>query len=117
MDGGNNNPGINLHEEFVAAESNILNLLEKYEVPYDFDILSIDVDMFDLWILAKILRDGTYRPRVIVVETNPTLCVNNYIQDYRKANALPLVVVHPDLTNQTMWDSTRYSGANPKLFK
>lgn len=116
MDGGNSNSGINLHEEFVT-EGNILGLLQKHSVPHNFDILSIDVDMFDLWIMSKILRDGTYKPRVIIVETNPTLCVNNFMTDYRKANSLPLVVTHPDLTNQTVWDSTRYSGANPKAFQ
>ena len=116
MDGGNSDPGINLHEEFVT-ERNILELLRKHAVPTDFDVLSVDVDMFDLWILSKILRDGAYSPRVIVVETNPTLCVNDYMQDYRRANALPLVVAHPDHTNQTVWDLTRYSGGNPKAFQ
>lgn len=116
MDGGNSDPRINLHEEFVT-EGNILELLKKHNVPHDFDVLSVDVDMFDLWIMSKILRDGKYKPRVIVVETNPTLCVSNFMTDYRKANSMPLVVIHPDLTNQTVWDSTRYSGANPKAFQ
>lgn len=116
MDGGYENATIDLHKEFVT-EGNILHLLEKHGVPANFDILSIDVDMFDLWILAKILRSEIYKPRVIVVETNPTLCVNDFMADYKKANSLPLVVTHPDKTNQTMWDSTRYSGGNPRAFQ
>ena len=61
---------INLREEFVT-EGNILDLLEKHAVPENFDVLSVDVDMFDLWILAKILRSDTYKPRVIVVRDQP----------------------------------------------
>ena len=116
MDGGHANSTINLHEEFVT-EGNILDLFEKHGVPSNFDVLSVDVDMFDLWILAKILRSNIYRPRVIVVETNPTLCVNDFMADYKKANSLPLVVTHPHKTEQTTWDGTRYSEAIPKHFK
>ena len=30
---------------------------------------------------------------------------------------MPLTVMHPNMTEQTMWDASRYSGANPLSFK
>lgn len=116
MDGGYANTSIGLHQEFVT-EGNILHLLQKYNVPLDLDVLSVDVDMFDYWILARILSQSQYRPRIIIVETNPTLCVSNYMTEYRSMNKLPLSVIHPDHTNQTVWDGTRYSGANSEAFR
>jgi len=119
MDGGFSDPSIGLHQEFVT-ERNVLSLFAKYQVPSSFDVLSIDVDMFDYWILVRLLRDGTYRPNVIIVETNPMLCMDDSVpfrQEYAFINAQPLVVVHPDMTNQTTWDLSRYAGANPKAFQ
>ena len=93
-------------------------LFEKHGVPKGsgggglgsgVDVISIDVDMFDFWILQRILASGKYRPRVILVETNPSLCVQGrIIRDYQRMNDVPLTVVHPMLTNQTVWDGTRY---------
>ena len=40
------NPKMNLWVEHVT-ESNILTLFKKYHVPMSFDVLSIDIDMFD----------------------------------------------------------------------
>lgn len=119
MDGGFEQADINLRREFVT-EGNILELLSKYEVPLDLDVLSVDVDMFDWWILLRILRDSQYRPLVIVVETNPTLCMNHNRwsprTEFNAVNAQALTVTHPSLTNQTVWDLSRYSGANPLAF-
>jgi len=116
MDGGHENMQINLQQEFIT-ESNIVSLFEKYNVPGDVDVLSVDVDMFDFWILSRILQDGRYRPRIIIVETNPTLCVSTYKREYKRMNSIPLTVAHPTQTNQTVWDGTRYAGANPKAFQ
>jgi len=120
MDGGFSNPAINLYQEFVT-EGNILDLFAKYQVPTDLDVLSIDVDMFDWWILARILRDSNYRPKIIVAETNPTICMNHNRwsprTDFYAVNSLPLTVTHPTLTNQSVWDLSRYSGANPLAFQ
>ena len=119
MDGGFEQADINLRREFVT-EGNILELLSKYEIPLDLDVLSVDVDMFDWWILLRILRDSQYRPLVIVVETNPTLCMNHNRwsprSEFNAVNAQALTVTHPSLTNQTVWDLSRYSGANPLAF-
>jgi len=58
-------PGI--HQHFITAE-NINELLEKYGVPSEFDLLSIDLDGNDFWILRNLLTK--YRPRLIVSEYN-----------------------------------------------
>jgi len=49
----------------VTAE-NINDLLQKYEVPVSFDLLSIDLDGNDYWVWRAVRR----RPRVVVIEYN-----------------------------------------------
>jgi hypothetical protein len=49
MDGSNSNPSINLHKEWIYSY-NINQLFRKYEVPKQFDILSIDLDSFDYFV-------------------------------------------------------------------
>eukprot|EP00434_Breviolum_minutum_P007539 symbB.v1.2.006656.t1/scaffold372.1/size218212/8 len=58
--------------EFVTAE-NIVELFRKYDVPRDFDLLTIDTDYNDYWIWRALLTDGTFRPRVVAVDFNPDL--------------------------------------------
>lgn len=43
MDGSHQNDGINLHREIITPQ-NINQLLEKYNTPNVFDLLSIDVE-------------------------------------------------------------------------
>jgi hypothetical protein len=68
MDGGNENPEINLKKEFFTAE-NIAGHFAKYKVPRRFDHLTIDIDQNTFWVLQAVLQAG-YRPRVIVTEYN-----------------------------------------------
>jgi hypothetical protein len=49
MDGSNENPKINLHKEWIYSY-NINQLFRKYDVPKEFDILSIDLDSFDYFV-------------------------------------------------------------------
>ncbi len=42
-----------IKHEFITAE-NINNLFRKYKIPKKFDLLSIDVDFNDYWILKAI---------------------------------------------------------------
>lgn len=58
--------------EFITAE-NILGLFKKYEVPQTFDLLSIDIDGNDYWVLKEILKE--YKPIVILAEFNGCLPV------------------------------------------
>lgn len=41
-------------------------MFAKYEVPLEFDLLSIDVDYEDLFVWKSI--DAKYRPRVVIIE-------------------------------------------------
>mmetsp|Transcript_68746 Transcript_68746/g.201307 ORF Transcript_68746/g.201307 Transcript_68746/m.201307 type:complete len:694 (-) Transcript_68746:195-2276(-) len=59
-----------VHKEFVTAE-NVVELFMKYTVPRDFDLLTIDIDYNDYWILRALLTNGTFRPRVVALDFNP----------------------------------------------
>lgn len=67
-----------VHQEFITAE-NISLLFAKYQVPNEFDLLSIDMDGNDYWVWQAI----QHRPRVVVIECNahvppPTRSVSKY---------------------------------------
>ncbi|EJK61162.1 hypothetical protein THAOC_18395 [Thalassiosira oceanica] len=68
LDGGNENPEINLHQEWFTP-TNIVSLLEKYGASKHLDVLSVDTDYDDLYITREILLAG-YRPRVLINEYN-----------------------------------------------
>lgn len=93
MDGGHKNSSINLQKEFITKE-NIEELFEKYSVPKEFDLLSIDIDGNDYWVWQAITH---YSPRVVIIEYN---------------------ACHPWNTSKTIpydaefiWDKTDYYGA------
>lgn len=62
-------PEYNLFKEFITAE-NINDLFEKYHLPNDFDLLSIDIDYNDFHIWKVI--DEKFRPSVVLIEYNAT---------------------------------------------
>ncbi|RAP24746.1 hypothetical protein DID73_01310 [Candidatus Marinamargulisbacteria bacterium SCGC AG-343-K17] len=95
MDGGNENDAINLKQEFITAE-NINELFEKYNVPESFDLLSIDIDYNDFWVLNAL--SPKYKPRVIVAEVNTST----------PPNEDKIVPYNPF----TVWDGSRYFGAS-----
>ncbi len=64
---------------------NILTVFESYKVPYNIDILKIDIDGYDLEVLRVIL--SKYKPRIIIAEINekipPPVCFEvKYKEDY-----------------------------------
>jgi len=76
MDCGYEDLSINLHKHHITAE-NINELFELYNVPYDLDLLVIDIDGNDFYIWKAL--DEKYRPRLLVIEHNgnyapPTRC-------------------------------------------
>jgi hypothetical protein len=56
-----------VHRHYITAE-NINELLKRYGVQNEFDLLSIDIDGNDYWVLRKIL--SCFRPRLIISEYN-----------------------------------------------
>jgi hypothetical protein len=70
MDGVDQTDGSDIRQEFITAE-NINELFAKYGVPDEFDLLSIDIDSNDYWVLRSL--DERYRPRVLVMEYNASL--------------------------------------------
>jgi len=66
---GNNHGNPEVKEHFITAE-NCVDLIEKYETPTRFDLLVIDIDGNDLYVLEEILKKG-FMPQLIVAEFNP----------------------------------------------
>ena len=53
-----------------GSENSLDNLLKKTDIPYDFDVLSIDIDSFDyqVWDSFK-----NYMPKIVVIEINSSI--------------------------------------------
>lgn len=52
-----------------VTPSNIKALLECYEVPKNFDLLNLDIDSYDLYVVQSMLA-ADFRPKVISMEIN-----------------------------------------------
>ncbi len=85
---------IDIKSEKVTAE-NIQNLFKKYNVPKNFDLLSIDIDYNDYWVWKAI---ADYSPRVVVIEYNSSI--------------LPTESKVVPYDPEAKWDGTNYFGAS-----
>jgi len=92
MDSRENPPPIK--REFITTE-NINSIFEKYKVPKQFDLLSIDIDGNDYWVW-KALKN--YDPRVVVIEYNSSI----------PPTESKVIVYNSSFT----WDRTNYFGAS-----
>lgn len=54
-------------QHFVTLD-NIHSIFEQHEVPEEFDLLDVDIDGNDYWILDAILKN--YSPRIVIAEFN-----------------------------------------------
>ena len=54
----------------MASPDNICEKLLKYNTPEEFDLLSLDIDSNDWYVLKSILYGG-FKPSVIILEYNP----------------------------------------------
>jgi FkbM family methyltransferase len=100
MDGTYENNNINLKNEFITRE-NITNLFEKYNVPKQFNLLSIDIDYNDFYVLHKILEK--YTMDIIILEYNAYFLQNEDAIIKYNSNG--------------MWDGSNYFGASLLAFK
>ena len=101
MDGSYSNDYINLKKEFISKE-NIVSLFKKYNTPLNIDLLSIDIDFNDFYVLFELLKEG-YTFDIIILEYNAYFLPN---ED---------AVVKYD--SNMMWDCTNYFGASLLSFK
>ena len=85
---------LDIKNERITAE-NIENLFQKYQVPENFDLLSIDIDYNDFWVWKAITK---FYPRVLVIEFNSSI------------SPTESKVVPYDADAQ--WDGTNYFGAS-----
>ena len=67
MDGSHENKQIFLKKEFITKE-NIVSLFKKYNVPEKIDLLSVDIDFNDFYVLNEILNN--YTCDIIICEYN-----------------------------------------------
>ncbi|RMZ97053.1 Signal recognition particle subunit [Brachionus plicatilis] len=96
FDFNNNNQKLNVMMQKIT-HMNILKILKKFKIDHNLDLLSIDTDFSDYWILEKILSE--YHPKIVIHEINqqpPDECVS-----VTKLNGLAL------------WDNnSKYYGAS-----
>ena len=72
-----NNTNQDIKIEWITAE-NINELLDTYDVPTNFDFLSLDIDGVDYWIWKSLLESNTYLPKVVMLEYNPHFEINEF---------------------------------------
>lgn len=95
MDGGEHEHCyLPVRKEFITAE-NINELFAQYNVPREFDLLSIDIDGNDYWVWKAIKE---YSPRAVVIEYNASLGPSD-------SKTIPY---DPDFR----WDGTNFCGAS-----
>jgi hypothetical protein len=63
------NSKINLFKEEITTD-NVITIFKRHNIPYSFDLLSIDIDSYDFYVLNVILTH--FKPRVFVCEYNAT---------------------------------------------
>lgn len=68
------------HHPLIKSEwirqDNIIKILSKYKCKKEIELLSIDLDGNDYWILKSILESNEYKFKIILLEFNPNLKYN-----------------------------------------
>merc|ERR1712156_915319 len=105
LDGGHEDPSINL-KKVMFWPDNIVQLFREFRVKTHFDLLSVDMDSYDWFMLERILEAG-YRPRVVIIECN----IMFDVEDSKS------VMPPSDRQPGRMWDGTRYMGASMLAIK
>jgi hypothetical protein len=89
------NNGVQIAQSFITSE-NILELFRDHNVPKEPDLLVVDIDGNDYWVLQRILTG--YRPRVFVCEYNARWTAGtDWVMPY---------------DSNHVWDGSAYYGAS-----
>lgn len=83
---------VQIDSTFIKKE-NIVDIFKQNQVPLRFDLLSVDIDGNDYWVLKEILSD--YQPRVIIVEYNAFFVHRDLLSNSILAELPPEEAYHP----------------------
>jgi hypothetical protein len=74
---------INAYVDHEDSQNSLDNLLNKTNIPTDFDILSIDIDSYDYQVWKSLKN---YKPKIVIIEINSSVNTNNnhYIHEPNK---------------------------------
>lgn len=92
--------GKKVFREYITSK-NINSVFQKYSIPKDGGILSIDIDSKDFWAWKSLSND--YKFDLVIVEYNSIL-------GYKESKVIPY-------ENSLEWDGTDYFGASIKAFE
>ena len=95
MDAVNENETINLKKEFIMKD-NVVELFEKYNVPYHINLLSVDIDFNDFYCVHEIIKN--YKCDIIICEYNAI-----HLADECK------IIIYD---KNGKWDGSNYFGAS-----
>ena len=71
-------------QDFIVTKNNICNKLENDKVHKRYDLLSVDIDSLDWYVIESMLSGG-YIPSVAIVEYNPIFLYNeSYVVKYNE---------------------------------
>ena len=65
---------INAFVDYNDTPNSLDNLLNKTNIPIDFDVLSIDVDSYDYHIWKSLQK---YQPKIVIIEINSSVNTDN----------------------------------------
>jgi hypothetical protein len=102
-----NNFGNVLFLKEWITRGNICNLISKHNYSGNIDLLSLDMDGVDYWILKKLLDTNTINPRVIVLEYQDII-------GYKLSITVPYADNFNGWTDN--WHGPNYCGASLKAF-
>jgi FkbM family methyltransferase len=61
-------------KEVVDVEVKRLpDILQAHSIPYDFDLLSVDIESLDMPVFNDLIASSPYRPSVVILEVTPEL--------------------------------------------
>lgn len=83
---GSDRLGDGVKKEFITKE-NINELFQKYNVPQDFDLLSIDIDGNDYWVWDSL----NYYPSVVIIEYNSNFTLDeSFVMKYNPTHSFEI---------------------------
>ncbi len=65
----------NMPFKFFVDINNIIKIFEKNKIDKNLDVLTIDIDSYDYYLVNKLLINN-YLPKLMIVEYNPSLGLN-----------------------------------------